>query len=158
MSKFNLPEPEDEYDIAILADIERVGWSVIQVNPDNGDDTEPLFSFSVGLLQTFDHPEIIMIGLSHESAGAIINEIGFVVENGERIKTGRVYEEFAGVPVAFVIVDKAHFKNYVGYAVWLYDGSDFPLLQCVWPLKSGHFPWDKGYDPAAARFQPLLGK
>jgi hypothetical protein len=55
-------------------------------------------------------------------------------------------------------VDSAHYREYVGYALWLYGGPDFPMVQCVWPLKSGHFPWDAGYDPAGATVQPLLAR
>jgi hypothetical protein len=44
----------------------------------------------------------------------------------------------------FVEVDPAYYKEYVGYALWMYERPDFPMLQCVWPLKSGHFPWDDG--------------
>jgi hypothetical protein len=149
-----LPKPEDDYDRAILGDIDRVGWSVIQIDPE--DDDVPKYSFSVGLLHTHDHPEIILIGLSHPSAGAIINSIGDYIAGGKRIKTNREYDDFAGVPLMFVKVDQAYYKKYVGYALWLNGGHDFPMLQCVWPLKSGHFPWDDGYDPEGATIQPLL--
>jgi len=149
-----LPKPEDDYDRAILGDIKRVGWSVLQIDPE--DDDDPHYSFSVGLIQTFDHPEIILVGLSHAAAGAIINEIGGYIASGKRIKKNREYDEFASVPLVFVKVDPRHYKEYVGYALWLNGGPDFPMLQCVWPLKSGHFPWDDGYDPEAAAIQPLL--
>ena len=152
-----LPEPKDDYDFAILGDIKRVGWSVIQINPDHPG-TEPFYSFSLGLFHTHKHPEIILIGLRHEVAGVIINSIGAAVMLGQRMKPGRTYEEFTSVPVAFVEVDPAYYEEYVGYARWLYRGSNFPMLQCVWPLKSGHFPWDKGYDKAGAAIQPLLAR
>jgi len=44
--------------------------------------------------------------------------------------------------VVFKKVDPRYYKEYVGYAGWLHGGADFPMLQCVWPLKSGLFPWD----------------
>jgi hypothetical protein len=158
MPRNPLPAAEDEYDRAILGDIARVGWSVIQIDPDGPDDHGPVYSFSVGLLHTHDHSEIILLGLSHKVAGAIINAIGDAVAGGQRIEPGRPYDDFASVPLAFVTVDPAHYKEYVGYALWLYRGPDFPMLQCVWPLKSGHFPWDEGYDPAGAAIQPFLGR
>lgn len=152
-----LPAPQDDYDRAVLGDIRRVGWSVIQVNPDKTN-PGPFYSFSLGLYHTHQHPEVILIGLRHEVAGAIINSIGGVIAAGQKIVTGRTYNTFSNNPLAFVEVDPAHYKEYVGYGLWLYGGPTFPMLQCVWPLKSGHFPWDEGYDPEGAAFQPLLRK
>ena len=156
MARKKLPAPEDDYDRAILGDIRGIGWSVIQIEPEGED--SPLYSFSVGLYHTHGHPEVILIGLQHETAGAIINGIGDAVAAGHRIEPGHTYDDFASTPLAFVEVDPAHYPQYVGYALWLYDGPEFPMLQCVWPLKSGHFPWDGGYDPAGAAVQPLLGR
>jgi hypothetical protein len=158
MATKKLPAPQDDHDRAILGDIHRVGWSVIQIEPDDENDPGPVYSFSVGLFHRHDHPEIILLGLSHPVAGQIINDIGDAVAAGQRIEPGRTYDDFASVPLAFVVVDPAHYKEYVGYARWLYGGSEFPMLQCVWPLKSGHFPWDKGYDKAGAAIQALLGR
>ena len=151
-----LPEPEDRYDRAILGDIRRVGWSVIQIDPDDPAGDAPSYSFSVGLFHTHQHPEIILIGMRNDFAGQIINTIGATVLLGERIESGRQYGQFANVPLAFVPVDPSYYQAYVGYALWLYGGLDFPVLQCVWPLKSGHFPWDQGYDKEGAAIQPLL--
>jgi hypothetical protein len=153
-----LPEAQDDYDRAVLDDIRRIGWSVIQINPDSPDDPGPLYSFSVGLFHTHDHPEIILLGLKHAVAGQIINDIGGLVLLGQRFESGRAYDGLASVPLMFVEVDPAHYRQYVGYALWLYGGPRFPMLQCVWPLKSGHFPWDEGYDRRGATIQPFLGR
>src|SRR5579872_7262716 len=115
-----LPDAQDDYYRAILGDIQRIGWSVLQINPDEPDDPGPLYSFSVGLFHTHDHPEIILLGLKHSVAGQIINDIGGLVLLGRRIEPGRVYDDLASVPLAFVEVDPAHSKQYVGYALWLY--------------------------------------
>ncbi len=157
MSQKKLPAPQDDYDRAILGDIERVGWSVIQIGNEE-DYPGPPYSFSLGLYHTHGHPELILLGLGAAAAGQIINDVGDAVAAGLRIEPGRVYDEFASVPLAFVAVDPAHYKEYTGYALWLYGGPDFPMLQCVWPLKSGHFPWDEGYDQRGATIQPLLGR
>lgn len=158
MGQTKLPAPEDERDVAILGDIDRVGWSVIQIEPDDKDDPGPPYSFSVGIFHTHGHPEIILLGLPHNVAGQIINDIGDLIASGQKIEAHRTYDDLASVPLAFVPVDPAYYKEYVGYALWLYRGPSFPMLQCVWPLKSGHFPWDAGYDKAGAAIQPLLSR
>jgi hypothetical protein len=156
MARTNLPAAQDDYDRDILGDIQRVGWSVIQIA--DGDEPGPVYSFTVGIFHTHDHPELILFGLDAPIAGAILNDVGDAVARGVRIQPGQLYEDFSSVPVCFVTVDPAHYKQYVGYALWLYGGPGFPMLQCVWPLKSGKFPWDKGYPTAGASIQPLLGR
>jgi hypothetical protein len=151
-----LPAPTDDHDRAILGDIARVGWSVIQIDPDNPQ-TQPPYSFSLGLYHTHHHPEIILLGLPHPVAGKIINHIGGVIKLGAKIEPDRPYTDFTSAPTIFKAVDPRHYPEYAGYARWLYRGSNFPMLQCVWPLKSGLYPWDPGYPPEGARFQPFLG-
>jgi hypothetical protein len=148
-----LPEAKDEYDRAILGDIKRVGWSVIQINEE---ETAPPYSFSLGIFHTHKHPEIILLGLQHPVAGTIINNIGGLILLGKTIEPDKKYDDFTNSGVIFKTVNPAHYEQYVGYARWLYRGSNFPMMQCVWPLKSGHYPWDAGYPPEGARIQPLL--
>jgi hypothetical protein len=39
---------------------------------------------------------------------------------------------------------------------WYYKGSDFSVLQLVWPDKKGIFPWQIGFNPAFVHAQPVL--
>lgn len=152
-----LPTPKDDHDRAILGDIARVGWSVIQINPDNPG-TKPPYSFSVGLYHTHGHPEIAMLGLPHQVAGTIINNIGGLVMLGKKIEPDRRYDEFTSSGTVFKTIDPKLYEEYFGYARWLYRSSNFPMLQCVWPLKSGLYPWDQGYPPDGGKVQPYLGQ
>ena len=70
-----------------------------------------------------------------------------------------------GYLVFFRKVEPRHYREYLGYARWFYQGDDFPILQCVWPDKAHHYPWHPDtselfrqrqpvlYDPAGWRFQ-----
>ena len=52
--------------------------------------------------------------------------------------------------------DPASYQAHVVYARWFYDGAPFPLIQLIWPTKSGGFP-DAPDAPAWFRqLQPLL--
>lgn len=150
-----LPAPEDEHDRRVLGDIKRVGWSVLNIEPDDPT-TEFAYSFSVGMYHTHGHPEIIVVGLPHEVAGTIINTIGAFVILGNRIEPDRHYDDFTNAGNVFKVVHPRHYEAYCGYARWLYRNDDFPMLQMVWPLKSGHYPWDDGYPSEGAAIQPLL--
>jgi hypothetical protein len=57
---------------------------------------------------------------------------------------------------AFVRVDKAHYRDFLGYARWYYRGDDFETLQVVWPDKEDRLPWEKGVARWMAERQPVL--
>jgi hypothetical protein len=153
--KAKLPKPEDDFDRKLLADIKRVGWAVIGIEEDA---EGPSFAFSVGLFHTLGHPEVILMGLRVPIAYRFINDIGTAVRAGRRFETGGRYDEIAeGLPLAFVAVAERHYREYLGYARWFYQGSKFPVLQCVWPDKQGVFPWEPGFDGRFFQKQPVLG-
>src|SRR3954470_14289434 len=81
-----LPEPQDDQDRNILGDIERIGWSVIGIENEPGDEA-PGDAFSLGIYHTLGHPELIIFGLSHEVAAELINNAGTMVK-----QTGRPFE------------------------------------------------------------------
>ncbi len=157
MPSMSLPEPEDDHDKAIFQHIREMGWSVLLIEDDpETNDNEPEFAYSVGLHFTHRLPEILLIGLPGEIAGPIINQVAAALVDGFRPTPGQAYADFATVPLAFLPVGKKHFSHWMGSGWWFYRGQDFPVLQCIWPLKNGLFPWDDGYDPAALEHQPLL--
>ncbi|HEY3670042.1 MAG TPA: DUF4262 domain-containing protein [Acidimicrobiia bacterium] len=73
---------------AMLADdaaiIERHGYLVTGV----GSGKPPHWGYTVGLLERFDHPELIVAGPHFEIAGAIINQIGRRIRDGARFEVG----------------------------------------------------------------------
>ena len=152
--KRQLPIAKDDHDRKLLADVERVGWHVVGIHEDeNG----PAYAFSVGLFHTFEHPEIILFGLPHETAGRMINIIGRQVQAGTRFKPNDQSNDVAeGFPVVFKMVPKDFYREYIGYALWFYRSLDFPVLQCVWPDKAGLFAWQDGYDHRFDQVQPIL--
>jgi len=69
----------DEGEKKLVADIEELGWHVLKVLED---DNGPGFVYSVGLFKTFNHPEIIIVGLKLDLAHILINNIGVDIKNG----------------------------------------------------------------------------
>jgi hypothetical protein len=152
--KRELPQPKDDSDRKLLADVERVGWHIVGIFRR---EEAPEYAFSVGLYHTFDHPEIIIFGLPHQTAGRLINVIGRQVQSGKRFQANEVSNDVAeGLPVVFKMVPKDSYREYLGYALWFYRSLDFPVLQCVWPDKAGLFAWQDGYDHRYDQFQPIL--
>ena len=71
--------PEEEKFRQIISDY---GWHVMQVR-NREEETGPTFSYSTGLWENFNHPEIIIFGLSGELEHSIINNIGEGVKSGK---------------------------------------------------------------------------
>jgi hypothetical protein len=151
-----LPRPEDEHDRAILGHIAEHGWSVIGIEDEGG---EPPYSFSVGFYRTLGVPELLIMGQKPENAQGLINNAGELMRGGRRFRTNRRTSGLLeGYPAVFVAVDPRYYREYVGYARWLYRGSDFPMLQVVWPDREGHFPWEEGYPAPLFWRQRVLGR
>lgn len=155
MSARRLPTTEDDFDRKLLADIARVGWSVLGIE---ADEDGPDFAYSLGIFHTLAAPEILIMGLKMPTAQRLINDMGDAIRSGRSFEAGRQYDDIAeGLPLAFVAVSRALYREYVGYARWFYGGSEFPLLQCVWPDKKGRFPWQPRYDVRFFQKQRILG-
>ena len=147
----------DATEQAIIANVERYGCHIALLDPDN---YLPGFAYSIGLFKTYRHPEIICFGMKRDVMGWCINHARDRIRDGEILTTGRLYSGFLeGYDVAFLLVDKAYYQDYLGYAGWFNDNAfDFPALQLVWPDKQHRFPWDDAFNPDWKFKQPLLDR
>ncbi len=144
----------DDSDRKLLSDIDRVGWHVVMIPQQDG---TPGWSFSVGLSKTFNHPEVVVFGLPLELSGQVINGIGADIKKGKSFESG---QEYAGilesVLCTFRPVVRRWYGPFLGYAEWYYRGPEFPVLQCIWPDKQQHYPWQPEFKQAWLWAQPLL--
>lgn len=108
------PEPADEHDRKLLADVERHGWHVLGIAED---EEGPAFAYSVGLYRSFGHPEVIAFGLAIPALHRLVNAVGEQARSGERFghldESGDVLH---GYNVAFRAVEPRHYREYLGYA------------------------------------------
>src|SRR3954451_20971966 len=51
---------EEDREGKLLSDVEEFGWHVVLIPED---DEGPAFAYNVGLFGTFEHPEIVVLGL-----------------------------------------------------------------------------------------------
>lgn len=150
-------EHDKQITARIIRDIEFCKLHVAYVESDG---YCPGFGYSIGLFKSFNHPELIIIGLDPDSTGIIINSAKKNIEDGVIYLTGVNYPGFLmEKPVRFVEVQLEHYADYLGYAGWYNDQSfDFPTLQIVWPDNSGIFPWEPGFNEKFKFRQPLLDR
>jgi hypothetical protein len=144
-----------EIDRKLQDDIEEFGLQVMYVMED---DHGPDFSYSIGLFESYRHPEIIIVGLKQQLAHILINNMA------NDIKEGKVY-----VPLSYeadildnfncyiIEVEKLNYDNYVGQAQRYYEGDGFPLLQCIYPTVKGIYPWEDKWPESIKNLQAILG-
>jgi hypothetical protein len=145
---------EDD-DAKALADIAQYGLHIINVAAE-GD--LPPFSYSIGIEQSLGMPELIVVGLKGAVGGAAINICYKQMKAGIRIAPGARVAELLGGGFECQIgeVDASHFKEYMGWALWLYKEKGFRAYQIIFPNTAGAFPWEPGASDWFRRWQPLL--
>ena len=140
----------------IIDDIKNYGWHVIKVLEDN---SGPGFVYSIGFFETFNHPEIIIIGLNLDLSHNIINDIGDDIKRGTMFNPDKFYPNLIeGFECYFTQVDKGFYEEYVGQAQWYYEEKQFPLLQCIYPTTKGIYPWAPNWSENIKLLQPILGR
>lgn len=129
----------------LAANINKHHWLVFSV----AGETQPLYSYTVGLFETFGHPEVVLSGLDINLAQTLLNDIGSTVAKGLVREPDRLYEDvLEGYPCLFKQVPATVYEAYFGRALVFYGDAAFPVLQCLWPDALKRFPGDVGYNSA----------
>ena len=148
---------------AILANVEQHGWHIAGVNEDTRNGF-PQYAYTVGFTDTLTHPEVIVIGLGHESAGMLLNAIGERIRRHGALKTDTRYTDLLsnGLGLSFVEAPEDKARDLMRLANWYYEaagrhaGIRYRVLQLVWPDSGGRLPWEPGYDTRFNELQPVL--
>ena len=144
----------DDLDSRVARDIARFGWHLVLIPPAEG---TPGWAHTVGLVERFDHPELIVFGSDFELLGPLLNALGERVRAGARLAPD---QEVMGIlekaPVALRSVSAKWIEAFLGNAAWHYRRDTIPALQCFWPDPGGRFPWQPEADPEWQAEQPQL--
>lgn len=141
-------------DAKALADIEEYGLHIISVT---GDGDAPPFCYSIGIGKSLGMPELIVIGIKPALATSMINACYRQMATGVPFTPGaRVADLIEGFDCEIGDVAPAHYRRYMGWALWLYEGSSFRALQIIYPDMEGVFPWEPQAHQDFRDWQPLL--
>lgn len=136
--------------------IDRFGLQVIMVGSTS---YCPSFAYSIGLTQTYNHPELICFGLPNDLGHEIINDVSEIIRKGETIETGKIYTEiFKDSRAVFLKVDKRNIDDYFGVALNYYGDNNFDALQIVWTDRNDNLPWEDNFEEEFSFMQPLLDR
>lgn len=138
----------------IRSDVARRGLHVVRVL---GGEGAPAYAYSIGLMATFAQAEIVVFGLPPATLQAMIERLTDEVRGGARFAAGdRTGAALDGCKCAFRDVPARLHESHLGHAVQFYGAAGFSAVQCVWPDRGGRYPWDRGFDEALRRAQPIL--
>lgn len=139
------------------SNIEKYGLQVVGIEATS---YLPSFSYSVGLYESYQHPEIICFGLPMNLAHEIINDVADLIKNGQRIIPNQDYNDkiFKESRAQFLLLDIRNLKDYFYAAFNYYQHYNFSALQLVWTDRHDHFPWEEGFEEQFTYDQPLLDR
>ena len=144
----------DEHERGFVEAIREHGWFRTDVMADA---EGPGFSYTTGLWQGLQHPELIVFGLNGQTAHEIFWDVFRSIEAGEALPIGRPVADVFGNALAYVLpVAEKYHAEYLGWSRWFYRGDGFPCVQIIWPDPEGRFPWNADFDPELKGFQPDL--
>jgi hypothetical protein len=126
------------------SDVQRFGWHCLSVRPREGD-TGSQFTYTIGLSETFGHPEIVIFGLDSKVSHGILSDCVAMIRNGIAFRPNVEYPDVVGgdYKVMFKAVRKDCLPEYLGAAVRFYSDKDFCGLVMFWPDKHYCFPWQE---------------
>ena len=98
----------------IAEGVRKHGWFALAIN-----DHAPPFLYSIGLMQTFDHPEFVIFGLesaaSYPILAAMIDDIRHGASYGEPGSYSGILAD--GHQIGIRRVDPSQHPSYLGYAM-----------------------------------------
>jgi hypothetical protein len=150
----------DPYEQAVLDSVGKFGWHDAMIPEDNEGFG---FNYTIGLMETYRHPEVIICGLKDgQFMHSVLWGVVTLIERGHRFDNPGLYDGLLeGLPCQFRPVHPSRHQEYLGYAMWhrRYCGAIHTLevVQCFWPGRlDGLFPWDPGCSEEVRKRQPLL--
>lgn len=124
----------------ISAAIDSTGWHCVSVAA--GAEQEVEFSYSVGFIETLDHPEIAIFGLPSRVAAQILSNAFDRIRAEGPLKAGELRDGLIGNGYLLKVAgpaDRQLLPEYFGIAFDRY-GLSLSVMILLWPNKAGVFP------------------
>jgi hypothetical protein len=139
-------------------DVRAYGWSMASII-----DHEPPFQYTIGLMETCRHPELIVFGLDSHDAHALFSGLIREIRAGQSYAEPGVYTVNIGGEKHRVWLRRVHptqHPRYLGFAMGFLTNigriGELEAVQVFWPDRAGKFPFEAGCDLAVYQLQPRL--
>lgn len=148
----------------LVDDVSRYGWHCLAINDG------PMFAYSIGLMQTYDHAELIVCGVDPTEHGVPILESAVeCIAEGSSFEGEASSDDVIQVTCHFRDVHPSQLPEYFGYAIWyerylrFLNGQDprtddlsLRAVQLFLPDRHGVPIWDPACDVTSTWQQPRL--
>ncbi len=149
----------DDDERRVVDDVRKHGWHACCIEPDA---EGPGLNYSIGLIETENHPEIIIFGLDRRLTHDIMWGMVHDIRAGRRFdRPGRYEDLIDQYACAVRPVHESQHPPFLGYAMWYMRWigrmGELEAVQLFWPSKcDGLFPWEDGCPQPVIDLQPLL--
>lgn len=139
---------------SISEGVRKTGFRILTIS-----DHVPPFAYTVGLMFTYQHPELITLGL-HQAGTDILQGLVHLIGQGKRFDAPGEYDIVETVKIATRPVHLTQHEFYLGYAMGYCREQGQPgglqAVQVFWPDKQGRFPFRPGCEEGVWQRQPRL--
>lgn len=150
-------ERRAENDKRVAADVDKYGCHVISVF--DPEEKRPSFSYSVGIQATSGAPEAIVLGVRPNLGHSMINEYNDQVRKGVRFERSVQYPGFLeGFNIYVESTKSTLLSEYTLGCTRFYKGTDYSVVQLIYPTTDGVWPWQKAASEWFKSNQPMLGR
>lgn len=125
-------------------------------------DHEPRLLYSIGLMQTCNHPELVVFGLDGDDAHALLSGLVRDIRAGQSFAQPGVYtialadEQRVGIRRVHPTQHPLYLGFAMGYCTYTGRMGELGAVQVFWPDSTGRFPFEVGCDLEVFRLQPRL--
>jgi hypothetical protein len=141
----------------VLADVAEQGVHLVHV-PGDGPGG-PSYSYTVGLWESFEQPEVVVFGMPEDVAQDLLEALADDASEGKRFQAGERHEGLlVGYPVRLFALPADFAAARLSLLAWAYEGAAVPVVQLVWPDKQGRWPWEPDVRDGFAEAQPVPGR
>ncbi|MDH5178060.1 MAG: DUF4262 domain-containing protein [Gammaproteobacteria bacterium] len=129
--------------MSIEENIKKFGWQYQYVFDEAGEKQD--FSYTIGLEESFLHPEIMIFGLKRDQMHKILSELVTDIKKGRVFKPNEKTGDIVagGYEVMFKPLKEEYIPEYAGTAANYYKKS-FRVYVMLWPDKNNILPTEPG--------------
>jgi hypothetical protein len=135
--------------LEIIAEYGFQVWSVF-----DNDQPEFGFSYTVGIFDTGDRPELLTVGLPPSTAHTALKKAAELLRSGANLTIGKHRDLVGKVDVKFLPVAPKWLHQVMLRTDWYYRGEDIPVFQLLYPDMENHFQDEENFDEYFR--QPIL--
>jgi hypothetical protein len=127
----------------VADDVKKYGWHCLHVSPRLGE-VGASFTYTIGLVASCAHPEVMIFGLERQKSHAILSECVDMIKSGTRFPVDQPVPDVLArnFHVVFKPIRKDCFAEYLGTAIRYYGHRNFEAYVLFWPDKDSHFVWE----------------